>query len=110
MPGSFNPNPGGVQNTRGLPVVRGFVNADSAPYVYPYALVGVTRDANGAALGNCMVVVYRTADDTIAARGVSDANGNYRLSVSPLLQHYVVAYLTGSPDVAGTTVNTLVGA
>lgn len=111
MPGSFQVSAvGGVPNTTALPVVRSFVNSETPYFEYPYALVGVTRNASGTALGNCVVVVYRTADDSVAARGVSDASGNYRLSASPSIQHYVVAYLAGSPDVAGTTANTLVGA
>jgi hypothetical protein len=41
---------------------------------------------------------------------ISDAGGKYSIPVNIGIQHYAVAYLAGSPDVAGTTVNTLTGA
>lgn len=95
---------------RSMPVVR-TRETGNVPYVeYGYALTGVTRDSTGTALGGCTVVVYRTADDSVAARGVSDASGNYSLPATPSFTHYVVAYLAGVPDVAGTTSNQLVGA
>jgi len=93
-----------------MPTVRNLQAGGGPFFEYPYALAGVTRDASGAPLGNCIVVVYRSADDSVAARGLSDGSGNYRLDASSELFHYIVAYLEGSPDVAGTTSNELVGA
>ena len=40
----------------------------------------------------------------------SDANGNFTFNIGPNRQFQLVAYHPGSPDVAGVTVNTLVGA
>ena len=60
-------------------------------------------------MGNCVIKLYRTRDDVEAYSTVSDASGNYILPVDNLTQWYAVAYKAGSPDVAGTTVNTLVG-
>lgn len=40
---------------------------------------------------------------------VSDASGNYSFSVGSGLQYWIVDYKAGAPDVAGATVNTLVG-
>ena len=74
-----------------------------------FTIAGVTRNANGSALGNCALVLFRAADDSIAARGNSDANGQYSMGASSQVTHYAVAYLPGSPDIAGTTVNTIVG-
>jgi hypothetical protein len=71
---------------------------------------GVTKDSTGAALGTCAVDLFRTADDVVMDRTVSDASGNYEFrSASLSTAYYVVAYRAGAPDVAGTTVNTLVG-
>lgn len=76
-----------------------------------YNITGVTRDSAGAILGNCVVHLFRTTDDVEIDQVNSDASGNYifSLGVSPQNQQYAVAYKAGSPDVAGTTVNTLTG-
>ena len=111
MPAFFN-SPGGVPITVGMPRVRSFLvgGTSMSPYFqYPYAIRGVTQNSTGAALGGCIVTLFRTADDSVAARTVSDVNGNYFCNASVALTHYVVAYKAGSPDVEGTTVNTLVG-
>lgn len=109
MPGSFpSSSGGGIPNTKGLPVVRSF-GEPGAPNELPYTVRGVTKDSAGAALGACNVVLLRTADNSVAAQGVSDATGNYRFDASPAVAHYATAYKAGAPDVAGTTVNTLVG-
>ncbi len=73
-------------------------------------ITGVTRDSLGNALGNCTLELFYTATNTLAAVTTSDASGNYSFSIGPSLSCYIVAYLAGSPDVAGTTVNTLVAA
>src|SRR3954466_7263126 len=110
MPGSFQTSSPGVPGTKALPVVRSFVNSETPYYEYPYSISGVTRDANSAVLPNCTVVIFRTSDNSIAAVTTSDANGNYLVPASPNVSHYAVAYLAGAPDVAGTSVNTIVGA
>lgn len=112
MPGSFATHAGnGVPNiAKTMPAVRSFAT-DSTPFFeYPFAITGVTKDSAGAVLANCVVVAFRTSDDSVAARGTSDASGNYRLDASPAIAHYVVAYKAGAPDVTGATVNTVVGA
>jgi hypothetical protein len=72
------------------------------------ALIGVTRDNLGAALGNCRVELYTTNDDMPKATKISDANGNFRFDAPGSGPFYVVQYLSGSPVKAGTTVNTLI--
>lgn len=110
MPGSFRSNSmhGVTRVPKSMPVVRAFTDNVPSPPL-PYTIRGVTKDGAGAPLGNCDVHLFRTADDSEAAQGVSDANGNYRLDASSAIPHYAVAYKPGAPDVAGTTVNTLVG-
>lgn len=72
------------------------------------AIGGVTRDADGAALGNCVVQLFRTPSDSLVVEKVSDASGNYLFENPGSGPFYVVAYKQGTPDTAGTTVNTLV--
>jgi hypothetical protein len=74
------------------------------------AISGVTRDASGAALGNCVVHLFTSVDDIFRGAVISDASGNYSFSVGMVAKYYCVAYLAGPPDVAGTTANTLQGA
>lgn len=75
-----------------------------------FKISGITRDSLGNPLANCIVDLFYTADDTKAATVESDATGAFSFSVGPNLSCYIVAYKAGSPDVAGTTVNTLVAA
>jgi len=79
------------------------------PAIY-LRIFGVTRDSVGAALAACTVNLFRTLDGVRVDSMVSDAGGIYEFrSASLSTAYYVVAYKPGSPDVAGTTVNTLVG-
>lgn len=72
-------------------------------------VTGVTKDSAGTALPACDVHLFRTADDVEVDQSVSDGSGNYSLICAGSGTFYVVAYKAGSPDTAGTTVNTLVG-
>lgn len=94
---------------KSMPTVRGFQSGESPVFEYPYSISGTTRDSVGAALGACRVELFRTADDSNVSQTFSDANGIFIMSASNLIQHYLVAYKAGSPDVAGTSLNTLVG-
>lgn len=79
------------------------------PAVY-FRVGGVTRDSTGAALGLCVVDLFLTATNVLMDSVVSDASGTYEFrTAGPSSSYYVVAYRAGSPDLAGTTVNTLVG-
>lgn len=77
-----------------------------------FGIVGVTRDAYGSVLGSCTVRLFRTSDDVEVDQTTSDPNTGAFLASTPYYPdaHYLVAYKTGSPDVAGTSVNTLIGA
>lgn len=83
-----------------------------------YLITGQTLDASGNPLGGCAVNVFQTIAATatesqpqgrLVGSTVSDANGNYSVEVQadPNMTFQAVAYLPGSPDVAGITVNTL---
>lgn len=71
-------------------------------------ITGVTKDAAGSALGNCVVQLFRTPSDVLVCEQASDASGNYLFENPGSGPFYIVAYKPGAPDVAGTTVNTLV--
>lgn len=71
---------------------------------------GITKDSLGVALPACTVSLFRTSDNLFIQSVVSDGSGNYSFpGVGCGETYYVVAYKAGSPDVAGTTINTLVG-
>jgi hypothetical protein len=77
-----------------------------------WTLTGVTRDSTGAALGSCRVVVSETAriavgQTPIVVETISDGSGNYSVAVPLNTLYQVVAYKTGSPDVAGVSLQTL---
>lgn len=69
-------------------------------------ITGVSRDATGAALGNCTVKVFRTADDVLVASTTSDGSGNWTAYPTQVGPYYFVEYKAGSPDVFGTSPNT----
>lgn len=68
---------------------------------------GVTRDAAGAALGTCQVLIFRTESKELIAETTSDASGIWSLSILKGGPFFIVAYKNGTP-VFGTSVNTLV--
>jgi hypothetical protein len=76
-----------------------------------YTIAGITRDASNNPLAGCAVEVFETGSGLLRGATVSDANGNYSIDVTggEGLTFFAVAYKAGTSDVAGTTVNTLVG-
>jgi hypothetical protein len=94
----------------GLGVGPSFQGALPLP-VTRFTISGVTRDSGGAVLGSCVVHLFRTADDLLFEQVTSDATtGAFTVSSVGLAEsYYLVAYKPGSPDVAGTTLNTLTG-
>lgn len=70
-------------------------------------ITGVTRDSTLAVLASCVVQLFRTVDDQILFESISDGAGDYELTALGSGPFYIVAYKAGSPDVMGTTVNTL---
>lgn len=105
-----------MQSTGGGPMGSGILKSGyrSAPFKSPsfstraFAIVGVTRDSGGNTIAGCVVDLFLTADDTKVATTISDGAGvfSFPATAGP---YYLVAYKTGAPDVAGTSVNTLAG-
>lgn len=73
---------------------------------------GLCVDSTGAVAASALVAAYRTSDNAFAGSVTAHANdGSYAVPTQFVgVNHYVVAYKAGSPDIAGTTVNTLVPA
>ena len=90
-------------------IVEGNPNLFNTPATF--VISGTTRDNTGVALGNCTVHLFRTTDDFEVQ--MTTSNGSGLFAFDPVNNGngpwYVVAYLPGSPDRAGTTVNTLGG-
>ena len=74
-------------------------------------IAGVTRDSTGAIVPNAVVNLFLTVGNVFVSTQNSDANGNFIFYLSSAIpQYFLVAYLAGSPDTEGTTVNTLTAA
>lgn len=101
----------GVPNTPGPAFAQGFTDGAAPYFELPNLTIsGVTRDSSGVALGACTVDLFRTIDNVFIGQTISDGSGNYIFDgVQQGFTYYVVAYLAGAPDTAGTTLNTLVG-
>lgn len=73
-----------------------------------YYVTGNVTDSTGSPANGVTVKLYRTSDDLYVSSGVSDASGNYGCYTPYTgVSHYAVAYLAGSPDKTGTSLNTL---
>lgn len=70
---------------------------------------GTCLDSVGAPVANAIVQGYVTSTDAFVGEVTAGEDGTYTLGTETIagVQHYLVAYKPGSPDVAGTTVNTL---
>lgn len=78
-----------------------------------WLLSGVTYDLASAPLAGCRVVVFETGRIAqtgcpVVAETISDGSGNYSVEVPLNTAYQAIAYLPGSPDVAGITRNDIV--
>lgn len=66
-------------------------------------------DASDVAVANPIVQAFRTSDDAFMGEAQANTDGTYIVPVASVagVAHYLVAYKAGSPDIAGTTVNTI---
>lgn len=84
-------------------------NSRSQQFLGSFSIAGVTRNSAGVALGNCAVHLFQTGSDRELDETVSDGSGNFSFVIGfNSGNFYLVAYKPGSPDVAGTSINTLV--
>jgi len=75
-----------------------------------FGIVGVTRDYAGGILGSTTVKLFLTSTDQLVHTLTSDPTTGQYTALTPYypLAHYLVCYKTGSPDVFGTSPNTLI--
>lgn len=75
-----------------------------------FGFAGVARDQFGSPIAGATVKLFRTSDDVKQDTVVCDDNGAFTLRTSFYPdQHYIVVHKSGSPDVDGISVNTLIG-
>lgn len=72
-------------------------------------ITGITVDQYGNRLANVVVRLYNWATGLFVDSNISDAAGNFSLGDPNNVASQVTAYLAGSPDTEGITVNTLTG-
>lgn len=70
---------------------------------------GTCLDGSSAPVSGAVVQGFVTATDAFVGQTETAADGTYAVGTANLAStpHYLVAYKAGSPDIAGTTVNTL---
>jgi hypothetical protein len=76
----------------------------------PYYLTGYCKDGSNNPIGGAIVQAFVTATDAFVAETTCDDRGFYQVPCQAAVAHYLVAYCPGSPDRAGSSVNTLVPA
>lgn len=95
--GKTGPNFGGIM-----------LNSQKDKVKQRWVISGITKDSTSTPLPFCTVQLFNTNDDTYIGEVTSDSVGAYSFTLDGNVNpKYAVAYLVGSPDVAGTTVNTL---
>lgn len=99
--------PAAIINPANLPWTDGRVNQRVSASLNK-TLSGVSRDSAGVALANCQVLIYNTGNRGFVAETTSDSSGNWSVSMLVGGPFFTVEYKAGAPDVAGTSVNTLV--
>jgi hypothetical protein len=73
-----------------------------------WMLTGQTRDSSDVAVPNAEVHLFTTGDDRLVEEMFSDGSGNFIFTQIPGNGiYYIVGYKVGTPDIAGTTINTL---
>lgn len=75
----------------------------------PKKVIGQTVNGSGAPVSGATVMLFNTSTNLNVDVQTTDAGGNYQLSDPNATTNFVVAYLPGSPDVAGTTIDELTG-
>lgn len=72
-------------------------------------VMGRCKDASGNAIASATVRIFRSSTGQFVRETLSDENGYYEAGTEyPGQNHQVVAYVSGSPDRMGATVNTMV--
>lgn len=111
QPGMRNRSPGKVagDNRMNFAAVSGVVFRAKNFFAWGLTISGVTKDSTGTPLPGVTVNLFVTATNEFVQTTVSDGGGNYTFNMTGSKLHFAEAYYVSTPDLAGTTVNTLVG-
>lgn len=71
------------------------------------AFVAFSRDENGNVVAGCTIKCFRTADDSLQASVLSDANGYYQATTPYYEAHYLVIQMPTTPPRSGASLNTI---
>jgi hypothetical protein len=74
------------------------------------AIVGVTRDSVGVALGTCVTELLQSGGDILTQSTVSDGSGNFTFTNPGSGPFFIRSYKDGSPNLAGITDRSLTAA
>lgn len=75
---------------------------------YLFGIAGTVRDQYGTPVANAAVKLFRTSDDSLVHSTTSGPDGAYLVQTPHYGEaHYLITYKTGTPDIFGTSVNTL---
>jgi hypothetical protein len=103
--------PGPGAGSAGMSQGRGPVSPQRAflPFVRAprWVVNGQTIDSTNAALAGCVVLLFETGTNLWRGITLSDTGGNYVIDAAPGVPYFLVWYKAGGPDVAGTSVNTV---
>ena len=89
--------------------VTGVGTKTTAPVTY--TIDGYTKDSAGAIIPSASVFLFRTDTKAYVSATTSDLGGYYTFTVdNNTVEYFLVGYKDGSPDLAGTTIKTVVGA
>jgi hypothetical protein len=96
-----------VHETAGA-LVGGGAALAGASTRFSYVITDTVCDANGTPVPGATIHLFDTATDVEVDEVTSNGSGVFTFT-NPTLgpNYYVVGYLAGSPDIAGTSVNTL---
>lgn len=72
-----------------------------------FTLSGNCLDKNGSPVSGATVNVFDTATNTLQGTATSASDGTWTVTLGIAGPLYAAAYHANSPDIAGTTVNTL---
>jgi hypothetical protein len=99
-----------------MPTVRNFSAAPPVLGDQDFTISGQTQDPAGAAKAGATVYLFEMRTDEAGAyipyyiaQTVSDASGNYSFYVASGKLYWLADYKSGSPDLAGVTLQTLTG-
>ncbi len=74
-----------------------------------YTVTGTTRNSRGGILPSVVVSLFTTSTEALISTTTADTNGSFAFtSLASNGPVFMVGYLSGTPDVAGTTLNNIV--